>query len=141
MYSYLQQLTIYSGSKESLIDIAAPHLYGIKPNFKCFAWIDSDLEFDSITWPVDILKLLNGKYDIIQLFSHCNDLNKENETMNTYHSFRYKYFHNKKLYSPKQYSNRYSHPGFAWAMTRKCYEKYEVYMKSLYWVQEILIFL
>ena len=53
----------------------------------------------------------------------CTDLNKENETMNTYHSFCYNYFHNKKLHNPKQYSNRYSHPGFAWAMTRKCYEK------------------
>ena len=68
-----------------------------------------------------LVKLLNGKYDI--LFSHCEDLNKENKTMNTYHSFCYNYFHNKKLYSPKQYSNRYSHPGFARAMTRKCYEK------------------
>ena len=43
--------------------------------------------------------------------------------MNTYHSFCYNYFHNKKLYSPKQYSNIYYHPGFAWAMPRKCYEK------------------
>ena len=60
---------------------------------------------------------------MLQLFSLCNDLNKENETMNTYHSFCYNYVHNKKLYGPKQYSNRYSHPGFAWAMTGKCYEK------------------
>ena len=81
--------------KENLINIAVSHLYKIKPNFKCFAWIDSDLEFDTISWPIDTLKLLNGKYDIIQLFSHCNDLNKENETMNTYHSFCYNYYHKK----------------------------------------------
>ena len=47
--------------------------------------------------------------------------------MNTYHSFCYNYFDTEKLYSPKQYSNRYSHPGFAWAMTRKCYEKIGVF--------------
>ena len=74
-------------SKENLNNIAVTHLYKIKPNFKCFAWIDSDLEFDTITWPVDTLKLLNGKYDILQLFSHYEDLKKENESMNTYHSF------------------------------------------------------
>ena len=53
--------------KKSLINIAVSHLYKIKPNFKCFAWIDSDLEFDTISWPVDTLKLLNGKFDILQL--------------------------------------------------------------------------
>ena len=63
--------------KENLINIAASHLYKAKPNFNCFAWIDSDLIFDTISWPDDTLKLLNGKYDIIQLFSHYNDLNRK----------------------------------------------------------------
>ena len=31
--------------KENLINIAVSFLYKVKPNFKCFAWIDSDLEF------------------------------------------------------------------------------------------------
>ena len=73
--------------KENLINTAVTHLYKIKPNFKCFAWIDSDLEFDTISCPCDTLKLLNGKYDILQLFSHHEDLKKENESMNTYHLF------------------------------------------------------
>ena len=63
-------------SKENLIIIAVTYLYKVEPNFKCFAWIDSDLKFDTITWPVNTLKLLNGKYDLIQMFSHCEDLNK-----------------------------------------------------------------
>ena len=63
--------------KENLINIAVSHLYKVKPNFECFAWIDSDLEFDTISWPIDTLKLLNGKFDILQLFSHCNDLNRK----------------------------------------------------------------
>ena len=46
--------------KENLINTAVTYLYKIKPNFKCFAWIDSDLEFDTISWPDDTLKLLNG---------------------------------------------------------------------------------
>ena len=82
---------------ETLINIVVTYLYKVKSNFKCFDWIDSDLEFDAITWPVDTLKLLNGKYDIIQLFSHCEYLDKNNETLNTYHSFCYNYFHNKKI--------------------------------------------
>ena len=61
--------------KENLSNIAVSHLYKVKPNFKYFAWIDSDLEFDTISWPIHTLKLLNGKYDIMQLFSLCNYLN------------------------------------------------------------------
>ena len=57
-----------------------------------FAWIDSDLQFDTITWQSDTLNLPNGKYDIIQLFSHCNELNKENKSMRTYHPFCHIYF-------------------------------------------------
>ena len=41
--------------KENLINIVVSHLYKVKPNFKCFAWIDSDLEFDTTTCPVDTL--------------------------------------------------------------------------------------
>ena len=33
--------------KKNLINTAVTHLYKIKPNFKFFAWIDSDLEFDA----------------------------------------------------------------------------------------------
>ena len=39
--------------KENLTNIAVSHLYKVKPSFKCFAWIDSDLEFDTISWPDD----------------------------------------------------------------------------------------
>ena len=52
-----------------------------------FAWTDSDLQFDAVAFPSDTLNLPDGKYDIIQLFSHCNELNKENKSMNTYHPF------------------------------------------------------
>ena len=41
--------------KENLINIVVSYLYKVKPNFKCFAWIDSDLEFDTFSWPIDAL--------------------------------------------------------------------------------------
>ena len=43
--------------KENLINIAVSLLYKVKINLKCFAWVDSDLEFDTISWPIDTLKL------------------------------------------------------------------------------------
>ena len=65
-------------SKENLINIATEKL--LPQNYKAFAWIDADIEFDNIHWAEYKLKLLNGHYDVMQLFDICLDLNKNNET-------------------------------------------------------------
>jgi hypothetical protein len=69
---------------------------------------------------LDTLKILNGCKDVVQLFSHCVDMNNENCNLNIFNSFGYSYNKNKK-YTTKGID--YWHPGFAWAMTRKAYEK------------------
>ena len=61
----------------------------------------------------------------MQLFSHALDMDKPKKTMAVFSSFGYQYC------NQKQYGGtglEYWHPGYAWACTRKAYEK----MNGLY---------
>jgi hypothetical protein len=104
--------------KENMVNLAVKNL--LPKNYKAFAWIDADVEFESNTWSLDTLKLLNGYKDVVQIFSHAVDMDKDETTLNIFNSFGYNYAKN------KQYTSKgldYWHPGFAWAITRKAYEK------------------
>ena len=92
----------------------------LPPDWKAFAWIDADIEFENNDWALDTLKILNGAKDIVQIFSHAVDMNAKEETMNVYNSFAWQYC--KKLPYSHKFPN-YWHPGYAWACTRKAYEK------------------
>lgn len=104
--------------KENMINLGVKHL--LPSNYKAFAWIDADVEFESHTWALDTLKILNGCKDIVQLFSHCVDLNYNNSNLNIFNGFGYSYNKGKK-YTSKGID--YWHPGYAWAITRNAYEK------------------
>jgi hypothetical protein len=104
--------------KENMINLGVKKL--LPKNYKAFAWIDADIEFESSTWALDTLKILNGCKDVVQLFSHAVDMSKEETNLNIFNSFGY-CFTNKKAYTSKGID--YWHPGYAWAMTRKAYEQ------------------
>jgi hypothetical protein len=89
-------------------------------NWKAVAWIDADIEFENTTWALDTLKILNGCKDIVQVFSHCIDMNYDGTNLNIFNSFGYSYTKNK-TYTTK--GTDYWHPGYAWAITRKAYDK------------------
>jgi hypothetical protein len=89
-------------------------------SWKAVAWIDADLEFESTTWASDTLKILNGCCDIVQLFSHCSDLDPEENPMRIFQGFGFQYSKHKKYSSQGLHL---WHPGFAWACTRKAYER------------------
>jgi hypothetical protein len=113
--------------KENMINIAVNKL--LPNDFKAFAWIDADIEFESVTWAKDTLKILNGYKDVVQLYSHCIDMNKDGNTLNVFNSLGYS-FSKKKQYTSKGLD--YWHPGFAWAMTRKMYNKIgKIYDKGI----------
>jgi hypothetical protein len=104
--------------KENMINLGVQKL--LPSNYKAFAWIDADLEFESCTWAQDTLKILNGTKDIVQIFSHALDMNREELTMRNFNSAGYQF--------TKQFpfcgkGDNFWHPGFAWAITRKAYEK------------------
>ena len=99
--------------KENMINIGINKL--LPKNWKAIAWIDADIEFESVTWATDTLKILNGCKDIVQLYSHCVDMDRNKLTMTVFNSFGYQYT-KKNSYTSK--GPNYWHPGFAWACTR-----------------------
>lgn len=105
--------------KENMINIGVWKL--LPENWKAFAWIDADIEFENETWVIDTLKMLNN-YDIVQLFSHYLHMNKDKTIMTMGSSFGYKYIKNDPLCTHGGNPN-FWHPGFAWAITRSAYEK------------------
>jgi hypothetical protein len=104
--------------KENMVNLGVKHL--LPKSWKAFAWIDSDIEFENSTWALDTLKILNGCKDIVQVFSHAVDMDREKNTLNIFNGFGYS-FSKQKTYTTK--GKDYWHPGFAWAITRKAYEK------------------
>ena len=104
--------------KENMINLGVKYL--LPDNYKAFAWIDADIEFENNTWALDTLKILNGTRDIVQLFSHVVDMDKNRLTMSVFNSAGYQYAKQKKYCDSGE---NLWHPGYAWAITRKAYEK------------------
>lgn len=103
--------------KENMVNLGVRYL--LPKNYKAFAWIDADIEFENVSWALDTLKILNGCKDVVQLFSHCVDMSDHNTNLNIYNGFGYSFCKNKKYNSD---INNFWHPGYAWAITRKAYE-------------------
>lgn len=103
--------------KENMVNIGVRHL--LPEDWKCFAWIDADIEFENPTWALDALKILNNGKDVVQLWSHCDDMDKNQHTMKVFQSFAYQYC---KRRDYRQDQN-FWHPGYAWAMTREAYDR------------------
>jgi hypothetical protein len=104
--------------KENMINVGIRKL--LPSDWKAVAWIDADIEFENPNWAMDTLRILNGSRDIVQLFSHCIDMDKNEEAMSIFPSFGFQYM--KKLPYSKKPIN-FWHPGYAWACTRKTYER------------------
>jgi hypothetical protein len=104
--------------KENMINLAVKYL--LPSDYKAFAWVDADVEFENNSWALDTLKILNGCKDVVQLFSHCVDMSNENTNLNIFNSFGYSFNKGKKFTTKGQ---DYWHPGYAWAITKKAYDK------------------
>jgi hypothetical protein len=111
--------------KENMVELG---LKLLPKDYKAFAWVDADIEFESCTWAADALRLLNGSKDVVQLFSHCVDMAKDETTMTVFNGFGYSYSKGQKYTTQ---GKDYWHPGYAWAMTRKAYEKVGFYDKGI----------
>jgi hypothetical protein len=112
--------------KENMICLGVKYL--LPKDYKAFAWIDADIEFDSSSWALDTLKILNGSKDVVQLFSHCVDMDKDETTLSIFNGFGYSYC-KEKIYATTE--KEFWHPGYAWAMTRKAYEQVGIYDKGI----------
>jgi len=104
--------------KENMINLGIQKL--LPKTWKAVAWIDADIEFENPSWAKDTLRVLNGTKDVVQIFSHAIDMDEKGDTMNIFSSFGNQYIKGMP-YVNKQFT--YWHPGYAWACTRKAYEK------------------
>jgi hypothetical protein len=102
--------------KENLINCGVNLL---PSSWKAMAWIDADIEFESATWATDCLRILNGYADIVQLFSHAMNMDKDEDAMELITSAGYQ----TEKKSLKTEGINYWHPGYGWACTRFAYEK------------------
>jgi len=104
--------------KENMVNIGVQTL--LPADWKAMAWIDMDVEFENNTWALDTLKILNGYKDIVQLYSHCIDMDKDESAMNVFSSFSFQY-DKKQKYCVN--TRNFWHPGYAWAISRKAYDR------------------
>jgi len=104
--------------KENMINVGIKKL--LPKSWKAVAWIDADVEFENTSWAKDTLKVLNGYKDIVQPFSHAVDMDTDESAMKIFTSFGYQY---EKQQQYNKNAQNFWHPGYAWAMTRKAYER------------------
>jgi len=104
--------------KENMINMGVKYL--LPSDWKAFAWIDADIEFENAYWAKDTLKVLNGCKDIVQIFSHAVDMDRNENAMTVFNSAGFQYC--KGLNFSSKSPNLW-HPGYAWAITREAYEK------------------
>jgi hypothetical protein len=105
--------------KENMINIGVQRL--LPDNWKAMAWIDADIEFENPSWALDTLKVLNGSYDVVQLFSHACNMDIDKITIAMFNSFGYCYVKN--TLHKTDTANTSPHTGYAWAITREAYDK------------------
>jgi hypothetical protein len=103
--------------KENMINLGVKHL--LPSNWKAFAWVDADVEFDNPYWATYALRVLNNGKDFVQLFTNAFDMDIDEQIINIFTGFGYQYSKNFK----KGKGLNYWHPGFAWACNRKAYEQ------------------
>jgi hypothetical protein len=101
---------------------------------KYIAWIDADVKFNRPDWAQETLQLLQH-YDVLQMFSHAQDVGPNYEPLATTPGFLYKWVtdrpspHEPAFMQAKPaygyysvHSGQFWHPGFAWAAKRSALE-------------------
>jgi hypothetical protein len=112
--------------RENLMNLGIKHL--LPPDWKTVAWIDGDIEFNSLSWARDTLKILNGTCDLVHLYTHCNFLldkfdGESPYVKNVFSSFGFNQQKEYKFKPPHPYEFlQHWHSGFAIACTRQVYE-------------------
>ncbi len=102
--------------KENALNIGIQNL---PSDWEYVAWIDADICFARPDWVTETLHMLQH-YDIVQMFSHAQDLSPTHEVIQNHKGFVYCY-QNGLPGSNTYYPNW--HPGFSWAARREALDK------------------
>ena len=105
-------------AKENMWNMGVKHL--LPSGWKVVAFSDADIEFDNIHFARDTLKILNGDCDVVQMHSHCIDINAKGGVATTYTSFAFSVCHQQKYIASDA---KFFHTGHTVAMTRVAYKK------------------
>ena len=103
--------------KENMVNIGIAKL--LPKDWKYVAWIDADIEFENSHWVSDTLSKLSSTNDIVQLFSHAIDMDKNRNAMQIFQGSIYQYISHMK----RGDGLNYWHPGYGWACTKEVYNK------------------
>jgi len=104
--------------KENMVNLGIRRL--LPADWKAVAWVDADIDFENADWALDCLKILHGCRDVVQLFSHALDMDRQEEVLNIFNSFSFR--SERKLPYHLSKTNNYWHPGYAWACNRRAYD-------------------
>lgn len=110
--------------KENLINIAVSRL---PADWKHMAWVDADVAFTRPDWVKETVEELQH-YNIVQMFTHAQDLGPDYQPMAVHTGFAYNYRTHglvKEWVGPcpdEMESNVGGHPGYAWAINRETLE-------------------
>lgn len=104
--------------KENLVNIGIRRL---PSNWRYVAWIDADITFLNENWVEDTVEELQVS-DVVQMFQTAVNLGPNDEAMKIDKSFGYMHVKSGHEYS-KTDKYGFWHPGYAWACTKKAYQK------------------
>src|SRR5438477_5867857 len=96
------------------------------PYTTLFRSSDSDIWHRRPSWATETVEALQH-YRFIQPWSDAYDLGPNDEHLNHFKSFCYQWMHGKKLIPDRHgwknpYADKYPHPGYCWASTRRVLE-------------------
>ena len=104
--------------KENLINIGVAHL---PEKWNYIAWIDADISFANTNWAKDTIEALQHHH-VVQLFQNAIDLGPNDEFLNKFDGFAYKFRTVDIKLLNKNYQNW--HPGYAWACTKYAWNSF-----------------
>ena len=121
--------------KEALLNKVVREL---PENYKYVFWVDADILFKNENWFFDGIKKLKKGANVVQLFSECYHLDKDeteptgaNQAYRTWwRGFAYNYVENKILHRSENYDT-HGHVGFAWGARREVLEEVPLFDKAL----------
>jgi hypothetical protein len=103
--------------KENLINLGLSRL---PHDWKYVAWVDADIIFRRKDWAKEVIYQLQH-YDILQPWSDCYDLGPSGEHLQHHKSFGHNWVEKPEIVG-RGAPYQFSHPGYAWAATRRALE-------------------
>jgi hypothetical protein len=114
--------------KENLLNLGIAHAIQLDPDARYVAWVDADVQFARADWAAETVQQLQH-YDVVQMFSHAQDVGPNYEPLQPHVGFAYAYcagLAGSARAGAAGYGGdycRHFHPGYAWAARREALDR------------------